>query len=180
MNITLARGWRYGMLIALVPLLTDAPIILLMLFLLDALPPDLARLLPIIGGIFLLWLAWGAWQQYRHPPTLQADPLEEARLSLRTVLNGMLVNFLNPAPYVFWGAVGGTALREGFAQSAWHGVAFLSGFYGTFVAIMIAFVLIFDRLRQVDARLTRGLSLVSVVVMTLLGLSFIWRGIGRG
>lgn len=177
MNVTLARGWRYGLLVVLAPLLTDAPIILLMLFILEQLPPPAERLLPIIGGCFLLWLAWGAYQQYRNPPDLSVSQSAESRLSFQTLLKGMAVNFFNPAPYVFWGAVGGTLLREGFAQSTAHGVAFLLGFYGTFLAIMTAFVFLFDRLRQVDPRITRGLSLLSVLVMTMLGVSFIWQGL---
>jgi threonine/homoserine/homoserine lactone efflux protein len=177
MNITLTRGWRYGLLVVLAPLLTDAPIILLMLFILDRLPPSAERLLPLIGGFFLLWLAWGAYQQYRNPPDLSVSQPPDTRLSLQTLFKGMAVNFLNPAPYIFWGAVGGTLLREGFAQSTGHGIAFLLGFYGTFLAVMTLFVFLFDRLRKVDPRITRGLSLLSVVVMTALGLSFIWQGL---
>jgi threonine/homoserine/homoserine lactone efflux protein len=177
MNITLSRGWRYGLLVVLAPLLTDAPIILLMLFILEQFPPSAERLLPLIGGFFLLWLAWGAYQQYRNPPDLSVSQPPDTRLSLQTLFKGMAVNFLNPAPYIFWGAVGGTLLREGFAQSIAHGIAFLLGFYGTLLAVMTLFVFLFDRLRQVDPRITRGLSLLSVVVMTGLGLSFIWQGL---
>jgi threonine/homoserine/homoserine lactone efflux protein len=177
MNITLARGWRYGLLIVLCPLLTDAPIILLMLLLLEQLPESAAGLLPIVGGFFLLWLAWGAWQQYRNPPEFATQGQQEGNLSLKTLFKGMMVNFLNPAPYVFWGAVGGALLQDGFSQSVGHGVAFLLGFYGVFLGIMTAFVVVFDRLRQVDTRITRALSLVSVIVMTLLGLQFIWQGL---
>lgn len=177
LNITLTRGWRYGLLIVITPLLTDAPIILLMLFLLEQMPPEVERLLPLVGGVFLLYLAWGSWQQFRNPPDFTATPPTDSRLTLMTLLKGMTVNLLNPAPYIFWGAVGGTLLREGFAQSAGHGIAFLLGFYGTFLSLMVAFVFVFDRLRHVDARFTRALSLVSVVVMTLLAISFIWQGL---
>lgn len=177
LSVTLTRGWRYGLLVVITPLLTDVPIILLMLLLLDQLPPELLRLLPLIGGFFILWLAWGAWQQFRNPPQITADTSGQANVSRETILKGMMVNFLNPAPYIFWGAAGGTILRTGFEQSLAHGAAFLFGFYLAFLGIMAVVVIVFDRLRQMDPRVTRWLSLVSVVIMTLLGLQLIWQGI---
>lgn len=177
LSVTLLRGWRYGMLIVITPLLTDAPIILLMLFVLDNLPEGAQRIIPLIGGVFLLWLAWGAWQQFRNPPVIQIEEDAARNLSVATLLKGVGVNLLNPAPYIYWGTVGGALLREGFAQSVAHGVGFLVAFYLTFLGLMAAFVVVFDRLRRVDTRVTQALSLFSVVIMTLLGLQFIWQGL---
>jgi threonine/homoserine/homoserine lactone efflux protein len=177
LSVTIHRGWRYGMLIVITPLLTDAPIILLMLFVLDNLPEGAQRIIPIIGGLFLLWLAWGAWQQFRKPPTLEAEEETARNLSFATLIKGVGVNLLNPAPYIYWGTVGGALLREGFAVSVANGIGFLVAFYVSFLGIMAAFVLLFDRLRQVDVRVTRALSLLSVLIMTFLGLQFIWQGV---
>jgi threonine/homoserine/homoserine lactone efflux protein len=89
----------------------------------------------------------------------------------------MILNFLNPAPYIFWGTVLGPMLLEAVAESAGHVAAFFLGFYGTFVGLMALFVFIFDRLRRLDPRFTRALSLISVGIMVLLGLSFLWQGL---
>jgi threonine/homoserine/homoserine lactone efflux protein len=180
LSVTIHRGWRYGLLIVITPLLTDAPIILLMLFVLDRLPEGAQRVIPIIGGFFLLWLAWGAWQQFRNPPELQAEEATAQNLSLSTLVKGMGVNLLNPAPYIYWGTVGGALLREGFAVSVTNGIGFLIAFYAAFLGIMTAFVFLFDRLRHVDLRITRGLSLISVLIMALLGFQFIWQGVQGG
>lgn len=177
MSVTIHRGWRYGLLIVITPLLTDAPIILLMLFVLDRLPEGAQRIIPLLGGLFLLWLAWGAWQQFRSPPDLRAEEATDRNLSFATLIKGMAVNLLNPAPYIYWGTVGGALLREGFAVSVAHGIGFLIAFYVTFLGMMAAFVLLFDRLRHVDLRVTRAVSLISVLIMTLLGLQFIWQGL---
>ena len=40
-NVTLTLGWRKGALVVLSPLITDAPIIVLMTFILDQLPPGI-------------------------------------------------------------------------------------------------------------------------------------------
>ncbi|MBC8100833.1 MAG: LysE family transporter [Armatimonadetes bacterium] len=181
MNTTLARGWRYGLLIVAAPIVSDAPIILLMLLALEQLPAGILRLLPIVGGVFVWYLAYGAWRQFRNPPTLTATTdAAPVNLTRQTLLKGIAVNFLNPAPYIFWGTVGGTLLRTGMEQSPAHALAFLGGFYALLLGIMVGFVFLFDRLRQVDARLTRVLSLVSVVVMLLLGAQLIARGLTGG
>jgi threonine/homoserine/homoserine lactone efflux protein len=177
LSVTLSRGWRYGLLVVITPLLTDVPIILLMLFILNQLPQQFERLLPLVGGIFILWLAWGAWKQFRNPPVVTEAATATTGISRETIFKGMMVNFLNPAPYIFWGAAGGTILREGLAVSIGHGAAFLIGFYVTFLGIMAVFTLIFDRLRLIDPRFTRVISLISVVVMSLLGISLIRQGI---
>lgn len=54
---TLSRGWRNGAVVALAPLLSDPPIILLVLFLLNNLPPLLTQGISLIGGGFAIYLA---------------------------------------------------------------------------------------------------------------------------
>lgn len=178
MNVTLAHGWRHGLLIALSPLLTDGPIIVLMLVVLRQLPDGTTRYLNIIGGVAILWIAWRGWVAYRR----SADPAipttdAPADTSRDTIVKGMMLNFLNPAPYIFWGTVLGPMLLEALAQSALHVGAFFLGFYGTFLGLMAIFVFVFDRLRRLDPRFTRGLSLLSVGIMVLLGLNFLWQGL---
>lgn len=178
MNVTLTHGWRHGLLIALSPLLTDGPIIVLMLVVLRQLPDGAARYLQIIGGLAILWIAWRGWLAYQRGAD-QTDPSPDAPAdtSRDTIVKGMILNFLNPAPYIFWGTVLGPMLLEAVAESAAHVAAFFLGFYGTFVGLMAIFVFIFDRLRRLDPRFTRALSLMSVGIMVLLGLSFLWQGV---
>lgn len=179
MNVTLARGWRHGLLIALSPLLTDGPIILLALLVLRELPAETVRYIEIAGGLAILWIAWRGWQSYRQGAAEAAAEADAraADTSRATILKGMALNFLNPTPYIFWGTILGPLLLEALAQSALHVAALLGGFYGTFLGLMAAFALAFDRLRRLDPRLTRALSLLSVIVMVALGLSFLWRGL---
>ena len=51
-------------------------------------------------------------------------------------------------------------------------------FYGTFLGILAGWVLIFDRLRRVNPKVTRALVLVTVIVLALLGVSLIAQGAG--
>ncbi|HRC77967.1 MAG TPA: LysE family transporter, partial [Kouleothrix sp.] len=62
---TLQRGWRAGNLVALAPLLSDLPIIVLAVVLIDRLPPAAIGWLGIIGGLFVIYL--GAESVRAHP-----------------------------------------------------------------------------------------------------------------
>lgn len=177
MTVTLTWGWRQGLLIVLSPLLTDLPIIAVMLFVLDRMPPAVLDMIRVIGGLAVLWIAWGVWRQFRAGVTIVPATDAPEQLSRQTILKGMTVNFLNPGPYIFWGTITGPILLEGLQQSVLHGLVFIVAFYGTFLGIMAAFVILFDRLRTLDPRITQALSLVSVVVLVALGASLLWDGL---
>jgi threonine/homoserine/homoserine lactone efflux protein len=177
-QLTLALGWRRSIVAVLSPLIADIPVIILMVFILSQFPAEITRLLQTAGGVFVLWLAWNTWRQLRAGVILGAG---EARLDLsqRQVLARMIgVNLLSPGPYIFWSTVNGPLLIQGMRQSVWHGIAFLLAFYGTFIGMLTLYVFIFDRLRQLDPRVTRLLLMITVVALIFLGLRFIAQGIG--
>ena len=174
-NVTLAQGWRYGLIIVFLPLLTDIPIILLMLFVLSALPPTAVPLLNIAGGIAVFIIAYTTYRGLRNPAPVTAEVSKT--LTRDTLVKGMTVNFLNPGPYIYWGTITGPLFLEAMRESVLTGASFLLTFYGTFLGIMAMFVLIFDRLRGVDPRLTRALSYISLVILAYLGTNLIIQGI---
>ena len=57
---TLSKGWKRTLPTALAPLLSDGPIITLCLLVLSQVPAWLQRFLYIAGGLFILYLAFGA------------------------------------------------------------------------------------------------------------------------
>ena len=69
---TMTRGWAGAWPAAFAPLLSDGPIIVLVLLVLSALPPLLSPILRIAGGLFLLYLAFGAWRSWRSARPCQA------------------------------------------------------------------------------------------------------------
>ncbi len=175
---TLTQGWRKSLILALSPLLSDIPLILLTLFVLAQFPPEFIRLVQIVGGLFVLWLARGAWLNYRAGVVIGAGG-ETILLSTRQLLaRALMVNLLSPGPYIFWGTVNGPLLIEGLSQSIFHGVAFLVAFYGTFLAFLVGLIGVFNRVRALDPRVTRALLLVITVLLLVFGLSLIGQGVG--
>jgi threonine/homoserine/homoserine lactone efflux protein len=166
---TMIGGFRRSAPIAFAPLITDAPIIVLMLFILKQLPPVVINLLNLAGGVFVLTIAWSTFKQGRanEAQTIAAaEDRASARVSLR---KGVILNFLNPNPYLYWGLVAGPILIAALNQSAAYGAAFLIGFYGTFVSIMLILAAIFHQARRLDQRLVRSMLLLSSVILIIFG-----------
>lgn len=121
---SLEFGVREGIKVALAPLITDAPIILLAAFVLSR----LAASHILLGGISLagsLFLAYLAYESFR-TTGLDTEAMSVKPQSLR---RGVMVNFLNPHPYLFWMTVGMPIIMKGWAESPINPVLFLGGFY---------------------------------------------------
>lgn len=177
----LAHGWRYSIIGIFSPLVADIPVILLVMVVLSQFPPELARLLQIGGGLFLLYMAWGGWKSWRAGESigggLANDPIE--RQSRRKYFARVVaINLLSPGPYIFWGTVNGPLLRQGLDDSLIAGAGFMLAFYGVFLGILAGWVFIFDRLRRVNPKVTRSLVLVTVIALVFLGVRLIAQGVG--
>ena len=151
---TLKNGWRRTLITALAPLISDGPIIFLVLVVLTQLPPLLLRLLHIAGGLFLAILAWNAFRRWRRPSS--GEQLFD-RSRGRSLLGAVVMNFLSPGPYIYWSLVAGPTFLSGWRSAPASGVGFLAGFYCTLVATFAAIVLLFGRARQLGNRVTRSL-----------------------
>lgn len=174
-NETLLKGWQRSMVIAFSPLFTDAPIIFLMVVVLKQLPETAVAALQIIGGIFILTLVRPTWKQAQNPPELDSELPQGSQR--QTLGRAMLINLLNPGPYLFWGTVLGPLLVKGLEQTIFHGLVFLFGFYGTFIGIMLGLTLIFAKLRHLDRRIVQNAMRLSVFILIFFGLRLIYEGV---
>jgi threonine/homoserine/homoserine lactone efflux protein len=131
--------------------------------------PDFLRIVQLAGGLYLLWMAYGGIQRFR-----QGDGFEIKPVSVnRSFWQAVLMIYLGPAPYVFWVTISGPLLVQGLEQSLWHGLAFVLGFYGTFLAMLAGYVILFARLGQINPRLTRAIFLLTLAVMLVFGIGLI-------
>jgi threonine/homoserine/homoserine lactone efflux protein len=170
---TLKNGWRRSLLAAFAPLISDGPIVALVLLVLTQTPAWFLNILRILGGFFLLYLARGAFRTFKTADvSLSADP-EAVRQGL---LKAALINALSPAPYIFWSTVAGPIVIQGWRQSVGLGLSFLIGFYATLIGGFISFVTLFATVGQLGPRVNRFLSLVSALALLLFGLSQLWLG----
>jgi threonine/homoserine/homoserine lactone efflux protein len=133
---TLAHGLGAGLRVALAPLVTDAPIILLCVLLFTALPTWLEAAVTAAGGLFLIYLGVETFLSARHA-TLQASPDAQAVAST-DLWHGALVNALSPHPWLFWITLGAPTLTRAWQAGPLSAFAFLLGFYALLVGGKIA------------------------------------------
>lgn len=170
---SLSGGWRRSAPIAFAPLISDLPIILLSLFLLNQLPENFIGIISIAGGVFALYLAWRLWGNWRKGAELQSADTENSG----TLRRGVIANFLTPGPYLFWSLLSGPILLTALRQSIAFGAAFLLGFYGVFILSLLGIALIFSQARRLGPRVVHIMLLVSIIILVIFAGLLIWRGI---
>jgi threonine/homoserine/homoserine lactone efflux protein len=174
---TLWGGFKRGARITLAPLITDAPIIIAVLLILNQVPPVVLRLLSIAGGLFVLYLAWELLKQWRSGPPAAAAVEGAQPIGWKGLWRAAIVNWLNPNPYIFWTLVGGPTLIAALNQSFAYGAAFLAGMYGVFITSMLIIVAVFHFARNLGPRIVRGMLLISIGVLAIFGSLLIQRGL---
>lgn len=158
---TLQDGARGGIRVALAPLLTDAPIILLTIGLLLPLTNrDLPlALINISGGVYLVWLG------------IKNLRFQGAQLTAvhraNSLHRGVIANFLNPSPYLFWLAIGAPTVLDAWRHSGLAVIAFIVAFYVLLVGskVVLAVAVSYVRLALYSRGyilLMRGLGLLLI------------------
>lgn len=171
---TLTKGWKRVFPAAFAPLISDGPIIAICLLVLSQVPLWLQRFLYMAGGLFVLYLAYGAYQTWKNfDPTV---PSAESGTQ-KSILNAAFVNILNPAPYIFWTFVTGPLLLAGWRETPAYGLGLLLGFYITFILSLVTIILIFGTVRHLGPKINRILLGVSAGALCCFGLYQLWLGI---
>ncbi|MGA2266957.1 MAG: LysE family transporter [Bryobacteraceae bacterium] len=172
---TLSHGWRRTLPAAFSPLISDGPVIVLVLLVLSRVPAGLTQCLRLAGGVFVLYLAWGAvkaWRRY------DAKDVARAPSKRQSVLRAAVVNLLNPNPYISWSLVLGPLLLKGWREAPAHGVALLAGFYGVMVLSLAGTIALFAAARNLGPRVNRVLIGVSSMALAGFGSYLLWAGVG--
>lgn len=168
-----ARGWRKAVPIAFSPLLTDAPVAVIVLAILSRVPGPFVSCLRLLGGVLLFGLAVEAWRAYRNFAINETSNNDAPNSLLRAVG----INWLNPNVYIAWSVILGPLILSGWRQSPANGVAMIVGFYTTFVIVMAGMAFVFGSTQSLGPRVRRTLSGISALALAGLGLYQFYRGI---
>jgi threonine/homoserine/homoserine lactone efflux protein len=170
----LRKGWRHTLPASFAPVISDGPIILLVVFLLSSIPAGMTNFLQCAGGIFLLYLAVNAvkaWKNY------DAEKAVNTATSRQTVMQAVLVNFLNPSPYLGWSLVMGPILIKGWRENYVNGIALIAGFYATIVLSQMVIVLLFARAGKLGPQTNRVMIGLSAIGLVCFGIYELWSGL---
>jgi threonine/homoserine/homoserine lactone efflux protein len=122
-------GTREGLKVAVAPLITDLPIVVLAVALVGAaagVAEGLLGAISLAGAAFVAWLGIGSIRTRG----IEAGQPDEAP---RSWARGALVNALSPHPYLFWIVVGAPILLNAADGGPAAVAAFLIGFYAALV-----------------------------------------------
>jgi threonine/homoserine/homoserine lactone efflux protein len=143
------HGVRRTLPLVLAPLVSDVPIVAVILLALSRVPEGFLRGLEVAGG---------------------AGPGG-------SFARAVVVNATGPGPWIFWSTVCGPILAEAWRAGAPRALAFLLGFYGLLVGGKAVLVVAYGLAGRIGPRTARGLGLASAAAMAAMGALQLWRGL---
>jgi len=121
---TLHHDIKSGIKVALAPIITDLPIIILTLFVLSKLSGfhNILGVISLAGGFFILTMSYESLRT----KGIELNIRETAPNSLK---RGVMANALNPHPYLFWLSVGAPTMTKAMSLGIGAFFAFIISFY---------------------------------------------------
>jgi threonine/homoserine/homoserine lactone efflux protein len=171
---SLQNGWRKTLPAAFAPVITDGPIIGLVLLILTRFPTLILYVFHIAGGLFILYIAKGIFQSLKLED-MAPEPSEAA--ARKSLFQAMVMNALNPNPYIFWSVVGGPIILSAWREAAGVAIGFLVGFFGTFVVGLSVLIILFATAGKLNPNANRILRLIAAVSLLGFGVYQIYHGV---
>ena len=171
---TLRKGWRSTLPTAFAPVISDGPILILVLFLLSTIPDNFIVILRIGGGLFLLYLGYRAFKSWQE---FDADETISNESSQQTLFKAVFINLLNPAPYLGWSLIMGPLFLEGWRIEPSYGIALIIGFYLTMILTLAGIIILFGFARKLGPKVSKILLGISAIILFGFGIYQLWLGI---
>ncbi|MGD8993290.1 MAG: LysE family translocator [Desulfobacterales bacterium] len=155
---TLRHGIRAGLKVSIAPLVTDVPIILVSLLLLNRLAgyKPVLGCISLLGGLFILYIAYESLKT-------RGVELNLSSVKATSFTKGVITNALNPHPYIFYMTVGTPIIYKSIQQNILATLSFVSSFLVLLVGSKVVLAMVVGRSRSfLKGRLYIG-------VMRLLG-----------
>jgi threonine/homoserine/homoserine lactone efflux protein len=140
---TIKYGKKEGIKIAISPLITDLPIVLLALLALSNLVKYnfIIGIISLFGAYYLIHLGV-------ENLTAKIDKLEVKLEKKDALKRGVIANFLNPHPYLFWLSIGGEMIFKSMEVHISATVLFILGFYSFLIGSKIGIASVVEKSRS--------------------------------
>ena len=137
---TLQHDIKSGIKVALAPIITDLPIILLTLVILSKLSNfhNIIGIISLIGGCFILFMGYESI-------CTKGVELNLQEIKPKSLTKGILANTLNPHPYLFWFSVGAPTMTKAMSQNIRAPLAFIISFYVFLVGSKIVLAILIGK-----------------------------------
>ena len=137
---TLQHDIKSGVKVALAPIITDLPIIILTLFILSKLSNfhNILGIISLTGGLFILFMG------YKSICT-KGVKINLDGIKPKSLIKGVLANALSPHPYLFWFTVGAPTMTKAMLQNISAPLAFIISFYVFLVGSKIVLAILIGK-----------------------------------
>jgi len=166
---TMEHGVRAGIKIALAPILTDLPIIIVTIFILAKLSDfqSVLGIISIIGALFILYLGINNLRT-------KGIELDLDKSAPRSFQKGIIVNALSPHPYLFWFSVGGPITIKAMDQNLLAAISFIGSFYVLLLGTKIVLAILVGKSRTflMGNRYIFTMRLLGFILILLAGILF--------
>lgn len=121
---------------AAVPLVTETFVLVLTSVTVSTIPDGALRWVGVVGGTFVLYLAWHTWRDARDAggDDDEDDEKSEGAKTGRSLLTAAFLAVVSPNPWLFWLLVGSPIFLAESRKGWLSGAEFL----GSFLALMVA------------------------------------------
>lgn len=170
---TLRYGLKEGIKVSIIPAITDLPIILIALGLLSRLSnyQTILGIISLLGGLFIFYLGYECIRF----KGIEYDQKSTKPQSLR---KGILVNLLNPSPYLFWISVGAPTLLQARHISTLAPALFVIPFYVFLIATKCTIVTLIEKSRHLlKSKVYVMINKILGILLWVLALIFILDGL---
>ena len=173
LNQTIRHNKTEGIKVALSPLITDLPIILITVLILGRLArfDMFLAVISFAGAIFLAYLG--------------IESLRTRELSIRlqtsdsgSLKKGIIANFLNPSPYLFWATVGTPLMLKAYKTDLLTSILFMMSFYVFLIGSKVVVAFLLDRTKQfMNQKFYFILMRTLGIVLIIFSLIFLYEGL---
>lgn len=170
---TLQHGKWEGIKVAVSPLITDLPIILAVLFVLSHLASSdfFIGIIAFFGASYLIYSGTESLKFKKDSVELNVEKKDALK-------KGVIVNFGNPHPYVFWLSIGGPIIFKSLSIHIWATVLFITGFYLLLVGSKVIVALIVEKSKYfINSNYYFSIVRVLGIAQIIFGLTFIKVGL---
>ncbi|HII00136.1 TPA: LysE family translocator [Methanosarcinaceae archaeon] len=170
---TLQHGKWEGIKVAISPLITDLPIILSVLFILSHLTSynSIIGIIAFLGASYLIYSGMESMKIKKGNLELNLEKKDALK-------KGVIVNFGNPHPYIFWISIGGPIIFKSLSTRIWAMVLFVFGFYVFLVGSKVVIALIVERSKSfINSKYYFSIIRILGIAQIVFGLTFIKLGL---
>jgi threonine/homoserine/homoserine lactone efflux protein len=140
---TLKHGTKEGLKVAMAPLITDLPVVLLSIFLLSKLSELnlIIGIISLIGAMFLIYLGYESF-------TFKGVEIDTTFFKPQSLKKGIIANIFNPAPILFWISVGAPTVLKGYEVNLIASIYFVFLMYFCLVGSKLLTAMLVGKSRQ--------------------------------